>query len=95
VAKPLPQGIIPHPESNGIANYTAEIWTQNGYYTEVINFRKGKYSLPWAYQYWLTQQRPFHPNEDPKAIVLIAHMTDRCRQPEWSDDLGDGKPSAR
>jgi hypothetical protein len=30
--------VIPRPGDDGIAYYIAEIWTQNGYYTEVINF---------------------------------------------------------
>jgi hypothetical protein len=93
--KPLPEGITPVPDGDGIAHYLAEIWTQNGYYTQVINFRHGKYSLPWAYQYWLTQQIPFHPKGDPKANGMTAHVTKGCRQPDWSDDLGDGKPIPR
>jgi hypothetical protein len=39
-AKPLPEGVIPRPGDDGITYYIAEIWTQNGYYAEVINFRR-------------------------------------------------------
>ena len=90
--KPLPEGVTPKPDKDGVAHYIAEIWTQNGYYTQVINFRRGKYMLPWAYQYWLTHQVQFHPKGN-KAIGMMGKTTKVCRQPEWSDDLGDGRPN--
>lgn len=93
-AKPLPEGVNPQPDQDGVAHYLAEIWTQNGYYTEVINFRRGKYLLPWAYQYWLTQQAPFHPRNS-AARGMMSRATTVCSQPQWSDDLGDGKPTPK
>lgn len=91
--KPLPEGVIPKPGDNGVANYIAEIWTQNGYYTEVINFRRGKYMLPWAYQYWLTKQFGF-PHRLPlkTEIKEQRRVVKACGQNKWSDDLGDGRP---
>jgi len=90
--KTLPERVIPVPDKDGVAHYLAEIFTQNGYYIQVINFRRGKYSLPWAYQYWLTQQIPFHPKGTPKVEGMMSKPTRICSQPKWSDDLGDGKP---
>jgi len=94
--KPLPEGVTPKPGDNGVANYIAEIWTQNGYYTEVINFRRGKYMLPWAYQYRLTKQFGFRPGQplkdEMKEEVKVRRV---CAQSGWSDDLGDGKPITR
>jgi hypothetical protein len=91
--KPIPEGVIPKPEDNGVANYIAEIWTQNGYYTEVINFRRGKYMLPWAYQYWLTKQFGFPPKQPFATEIKEARKAMKaCGQNQWSDDLGDGKP---
>jgi hypothetical protein len=89
--KPLPESIVPSRDNDGVAHYTAEIWTQNGYYTQVINFRRGKYQLPWAYQYWLYKQTPFQQNQPPARGMRGEVMTD-CKQEKWSDDLGDGKP---
>jgi len=94
--KSLPEGVVPILESNGVANYIAEIWTQNGYYTEVINFRRGKYTLPWAYQYWLNKQFGFPPKQSLKNELKEAReATKTCSQPKWSDDLGDGKPTPK
>jgi hypothetical protein len=87
--KPLPEGVIPVPGTDGVAHFIAEIWTQNGFYTEVINFRRGKYSLPWAYQYWLTRQVPFRGKE---GQGMAGRLISACSQAKWSDDLGDGKP---
>jgi hypothetical protein len=93
-------GVVPeiNPKS-GMAHYTAEIWTQNGFYTESINFRRGKYSLPWAYQYFLTKQEPtmvtpVGPNRTPAMTLQPIQIMD-CQSKEWSDDLGDGKPIPR
>jgi hypothetical protein len=93
-AKPLPDGITPIPDKDGIAYYIAEIWTQNGYYSEVINFRRGKYLLPWAYQYWL-QKRQLRVPPTKTDFELQKLVSSKCSQPAWSDDLGDGKPIAK
>jgi len=93
--KTLPERVVPVPDKDGIAHYLAEIFTQNGYYTQVINFRRGKHALPWAYQYWLTQQIPFHPKGDPKLNGMMATPTKVCSQSAWSDDLGDGIPATK
>jgi hypothetical protein len=88
-AKPIPTGITPQVDSNGVAHYIIEIWAQNGFYTEVLNFRRGKYDLPWAYQYWLTKQ----PGAMASPSKPIRQTVDtKCYSPQWSDDLGDGKP---
>jgi hypothetical protein len=84
--KPLPETVSPTLGPKGIANYQVQIWDQTGFYTEVINFRRGKYLLPWAYQYWLT-----------KHVIINKTTTESrpvkgCSSGEWSDDLGDGKP---
>jgi hypothetical protein len=89
--KPLPESILPTPGGDGVAHYTAEIWTQNGYYVQVINFRRGKYQLPWAYQYWLNKQTPFLLKASGARGMKGELMAD-CQQEKWSDDLGDGKP---
>lgn len=97
--KPLPEGVIPTPGDDGVAHYIAEIWTQNGYYTEVINFRRAKYVLPWAYQYWLNKQFGFPLGQQVKTEEQIKSafkqeqkIAKACGQSSWSDDLGDGKP---
>lgn len=97
--KPLPEGVIPKPGDDGVAHYTAEIWTQNGYYIEVINFRRGKYTLPWAYQYWLNQEFGFPRRQHVKTAEQIRtevkqgrKALDACSQGVWSDDAGDGRP---
>jgi hypothetical protein len=93
--KTLPERVRPVPDNDGVAHYLAMIYTQNGYYTEVINFRRGKYLLPWAYQFWLTQQIPFRPKGSRRANGMIGKITKACTQGQWSDDLGDGKPAPK
>lgn len=62
--KSLP-AILPIVEKDEIAYYMAEIWTQNGFYTETINFRKArKGTQHWAFQYWLFKQEVL--DNDPK-----------------------------
>jgi hypothetical protein len=94
-SKPLPVGIAPELDRNGIADYTIFIWTQNGFYSEVLQFRKGKY-LPFAYRYWLTKREVFDKptKQFPKGAQVSTPITG-CQSSEWSDDLGDGKPTAK
>ena len=91
--KPLPNGIIPELDTSGIAGYTFFIWTQNGFYSEVINFRANKNgAIPWAYQYWLFKREVFDhaTSKFPKGAQVSMPMKD-CQQLQWSDDLGDGQ----
>lgn len=87
--KELPDFLIPKLKSDGTAHYLAEIWTQNGFYTETIFFRRGKY-LPWAYQYYLTKISDIKMGKLNSATKQ--EIVKDCDQREWSDDLGDGKP---
>jgi hypothetical protein len=84
--KPLPYIIYPKLGKDGTANYTADIWTQNGFYVESINFRRGKYMLPWAYRYRLIKVHVM------KNMTMNEIMKE-CVTQKWSDDLGDGKPT--
>ncbi|MEO6802448.1 MAG: hypothetical protein ABI197_04285 [Granulicella sp.] len=95
-SKPIPGGISPELDTAGLAGYTFFIWTQNGFYSEVIEFRKGKYDLPWAYRYWLYKRRVFDHAEGrfPKGAQASILMKG-CQTPQWSDDLGDGKPPTK
>jgi hypothetical protein len=87
--KPIPNGVHPIVGANGEASFIAEIWTQNGFYTELLKFRKGKYALPWAYQYWLTKHTRIGPHG------MEGNILGECNQGQWSDDLGDGKPTSK
>jgi len=84
--KPVPESISPELGSDGTAGYTVQIWDQTGFYTEVMSFRRGKYLLPWAYKYWLTEHVIL--NKTTTESVPVAG----CSSAQWSDDLGDGKP---
>lgn len=82
--KELPEFLSPVPNSaDGVAIYMIDIWTQNGYYTEVLNFRRDKYSpnRGWANRYWLTKFRwlPKHLNTN--------EMVKGCQFTEWTDDV--------
>jgi hypothetical protein len=84
--------ISPKIDFGDVGKYRAEIWTQNGVYDEMINFRKSrnpKLSAPWAYQYWLSKQVV---SEGPTKEYPYLHKGDRmsvvmrgCDQPKWSD----------
>ncbi len=80
----LTAGIFPNPDSTGVDDYIIEISTQSDLFVETLNFRKSKYSLPWAYQYWVTKEIIEKPGVTRGVIVVD--------QSAWSDDLGEGKP---
>ena len=58
-----------------------------------MNFRRGKYVLPWAYQYWLYKQSPMYDKRGAKRNGMMAAIIPACKSEKWSDDLGDGKPT--
>jgi hypothetical protein len=78
--------VSPKLGADGQAMYQIDIWDQTGFYTEVIRFRKGKYKLPWAYEYWLTKQIVSFKSHSSSSVPIAD-----CSS-SWSDDLGDGKP---
>ena len=80
----------PVPDEKGIANYQAEIWTQNGFYTEVMNFMRGRRNQ-WSYEYWLTNQTVKW--QVGKRIGLAGSIASDCEMGEWSDDLIDKQNS--
>jgi hypothetical protein len=87
--KSLP-AIVPEIEDDGMAHYMAEIWAQNGYYTENINFRRAtKGPSSWAFQYWETKQEringPTKEFPQAKGIITAGRMVKDCQQPKWSD----------
>lgn len=65
--------------------YWIRIAAQNFTADQMLNIRKGKWALPWAYRYWVTKTT-FRPNGTSTQKFLI-------KPTEWSDDLGDGKPT--
>jgi uncharacterized membrane protein len=97
--KLLRQGISPKPDASGIDSYEIEMYTQSDFFTEVLRFRKGKYALPWAYQYWVVKHlfgesarrmmpkaaRPPHGSNVGMSVPVL-------NTSGWSDDQGDGKP---
>jgi hypothetical protein len=84
--KPIPEPILPIPDEKGIASYQIEIWTQNGFYVEVINFTRGRHNQ-WSSQYWLTNQAVTW--KDGKRVGMMGSLVPDCKMAEWSDDLID------
>ena len=88
--KLLRSGISPHPDESGIDVYLIEISTQSETFTETLQFRRGKYSLPWAYRYWVNKHTLTRTSQS-----NITRSVPVFSRPEWSDDLGDGKPTTK
>ena len=88
--KPIPEAILPIPDEKGISNYEAEIWTQNGFYTEVMNFTRGRHKQ-WSYEYWLTNQTIAW--RDGKRVGMMGSIAPDCKMDGWSDDLIDKQNS--
>ncbi len=68
-------------------SYWIQMSAQSGNFVEILQFRKGKNCLPWAYRYWV---------DKPVMISKTTQKTESTNErmaggPEWSDDLGDGK----
>ncbi len=86
--KPIPETLRPVPDKTGVAIFTADIWAQNGFYSEVIQFRKGKANIPLAYRYWMLKQVVYEKKigEIPEGARGGEKM-EHCWQPEWSDDI--------
>ncbi len=64
----------------GIAIYDFEIFARNGLVSEVLQIRKGRNSLPWAYRFWV------------QSTCSIAHETPCSTrvlrsQEKWSDEI--------
>lgn len=88
--KSLP-AVTPVVERDDISYFMAEIWTQNGFYTENINFRKArKGQQQWAFQYWLFKQEILSGSKKqfPKLSgrAMIAKAIPDCQQATWSDE---------
>jgi hypothetical protein len=84
--EPLPP-ISPKLGPDGEAFYQIHIWAQTGFYVEGIRFRKGKYKLPWAYEFWLEKEIVSFKTSSSRGVAIAD-----CSTKGWSDDLGDGKP---
>jgi len=79
------QSMVEHGEK--IDSYWIQMSAQNGTFVEILQFRKGKNCLPWAYRYWV--DKPVMISETAKKTEATnKRMEGRL---EWSDDLGDGK----
>jgi hypothetical protein len=80
--------ISPKLDENNQDAYWLQMSAQNGTVYEVIRFRKGKYCLSYATQFWV---------EKPVVIAATPQKTEmrneRLMFRDWSDDLGDGKCS--
>jgi len=83
----LEETIVPHLDKSGVDTYIAYISAQNGMVTEILQFRKGRYAVPWAYKFRVEKQLPVsgHPNAFTNLVL---------QSRGWSDDLGEGKPIA-
>src|SRR5712692_5164946 len=56
--KPLPVAIMPKPdEKTGEDIYLADMYTQNGFFTEVMHFRKSKDGKYWASKFWVVDHK--------------------------------------
>jgi hypothetical protein len=47
--------ISPAPDKSGMDVYEIEINTQSEFFTEIVQFRKGTGSVPWASRYWVVK----------------------------------------
>ncbi len=100
--KPLPREdwISPHPNDAGVDQYNVYMSAQSGSFHELLNFRRGKYALPWAFSYTVTREDFLDTETEigdggfkvPKGTIMPKIM---AQQLEWSDDLGDGRPTTR
>ncbi|MDQ2710675.1 MAG: hypothetical protein M3Y24_00320 [Acidobacteriota bacterium] len=100
--RPLKAQITPHPDtSSGIDSYDVEMYTQSEFFTEVLQFRKGRNQLRWAYQYWVQRHLI---GDEAKRTALQLKLSNApnanfsltitvLSTKGWSDDLGDGRPS--
>ena len=88
--KSLP-AVTPIAGKDEIAHFTAEIWTQNGFYTETINFRRARKGQQyWAFQYGLYKQELLDGLQRQTPKVIGRAMTARpildCQHWAWSDE---------
>jgi hypothetical protein len=88
MGKELGHGISPRPDTSGVDMYLANISTQSYSFSETLQFRHGKYALPWAFKFWVCRQE--FKNGNGLCVPIKSESEIR-----WSDDLGDGKPVSK
>ncbi len=76
-------------EGERIDSYWIQITAQSGTFIETLQFKKGKYCLPWAYRYWVN--KPVMLAKPPQKTATTTEFLEGRQR--WSDDLGDGKCS--
>jgi hypothetical protein len=82
----LRSGISPVPDNDGVDIYIIEISTQSELFTETLRFRKNKNNPTlWAYSFWVAQQKILGKG---KGMAMPVY-----NRSQWSDDLGEGKPT--
>ena len=82
----LRSGISPTPDNDGVDIYIIWISTQSELFTETLQFRKSKNNpILWAYRFWVAKQKILG-----KGRSAAIPVYDRS---QWSDDLGEGKPT--
>ncbi len=87
--KQLGVGISPKPDPGSVDSYIIEIQTQSTLFTQLLQFRKGKNTLPWAYRYSVVKHN-FSLFGLRGGTKGADRATSVMNQP-WSDDLGKGK----